>query len=1532
MSKQITTSLKAMDPLSLVIYECTIIVSAMRKTTRWSQNGVGSGVAAILGGQFNRDSSPYVEDDYPTLNNIFGLKNSRFDPDKQGNLSYSAVMHSKFKDDNPFLSAFIQLRSLVSSAKSLESIDSLTLLQPFLVVIRSPVTSAHVTTLALNSISRFLRYNIINENLASIEQTLPQIVSSLSHCKFEGVDQSQDEVLLMKVLTLIEAFVKSDMCDLLPDEAMYEAITTCFSLSINSRRKELLRRAAEVTLTSITVKLFERLRLIAVTEKDHRKHSESEVEIVVGNEDHSLPQDTIGGTEISKAESKEEPAGQATDIAEGSLQGSTTSTPEPSEKASEPSERVTETHLPFGVPCIKEFLVHTVGIIAPENQFQYTESSRIFALELLTTVIEVSSDVLPDHPEIFALISDSTCHHLAHIIQSSDSPSLLQSALQLFITLTISLGSLLKIQVELILNSISKAIVTDFAKLEEDLSHNFDRVMKMGQLDPDETNEESQIAESSDILMAKDGRTSLSKEILVEAISILWIRTPTFFANLFKLYDCDFDRSDVCENLIRLLCRLSLADTALFTTDNVPPICLEGLLSFVNGVHEHVRILVKQNTDTEKLKPHPLVLQKEKKKEFIECTKLLNENPKKGLAMLNEKGFIKDLDDLDEVAHFLHEKSGRVDKKMLGELLAKPANAGLLKQFLELFEFSGLRVDEALRVLLKSFRLPGESQQIERIVETFSERYVSCQTESDDEKETARVETLATPAESEGSKVVPDKDAVFVLSYSIIMLNTDLHNPQVKQQMKLEEYQRNLRGVYNGKDFPAWYLEKIYFSIKEREIIIPEEHHGSSQYYDLAWKNLIAEQESKEQPKGTEAPLDVDDGDSNNIAPFDKIIFKYVCGQIVSALISIFEEAADDQIITKMMATIDRCATIATYYGMVDIVETIAEVLAHMTTLTGVKKSDLMLENAANSELIPTTEVKLEKEGEIITVSEVSVWFGRDFKAQLCTVVLFRVLKKNNWRVSKAWEFTMRIIFTLFENCLLEPDVFPEFQKKYGFESLPKPKPEFQINRSQALKESGLFSTFSSYLKGLSDDRPEPTDEEIESTLSTIDCIKSSSIVPLFGHVAKTDSENIKELVSLLLESFPPQLEETARFYVSECLFILEISVYLCTLLTEDTESTLAVLKKCASLIEISEKEFAFPPSAVIRVSVYQLILLKSTEDKESLVNTITTLHTVVESDREAIIKSGTSLLKPLEDLMSLSIWSRKILVTDVKYWTVIRVFASSPKYVERVYAFLEDVLGSKPSPVVPETYMQILGLLDEISAVGAYGAQWEQEYEKLMSTGHTLDQYKNPFKELVSTALKSINLTLGLSNAIAFQEKKRSSEGLKPDAEAMSWYPLIEAVAHQCYNPCRQLRAEALKSLRMLIVSNDLGENVTSEGVIDVGCMRLLVELLKPEVEATDPNGMIKTQSEVIKLTCETLLNYNLAHPTTIVSKFLKIVSKFLVKNAAKPAFKDQTSDSLKNMFVIMKDKLEIEKITSLEIDESIIALIQNPANEPAT
>lgn len=95
----------------------------------------------------------------------------------------------------------------------------------------------------------------------------------------------------------------------------------------------------------------------------------------------------------------------------------------------------------------------------------------------------------------------------------------------------------------------------------------------------------------------------------------------------------------------------------------------------------------------------------------------------------------------------------------------------VLRAFVNKLNFEGLAFDEALRKLLQTFRLPGEAQKIDRVMNEFAKRY--CQN---------------------NSHVFSSPDTGYVLAYSLIMLNTDAHNPNVKKKMSLSDFLRNNRG------------------------------------------------------------------------------------------------------------------------------------------------------------------------------------------------------------------------------------------------------------------------------------------------------------------------------------------------------------------------------------------------------------------------------------------------------------------------------------------------------------------------------------------------------------------------------------------------------------------------------------------------------------------------------------------------------------------------------------------------------------------
>ncbi|GAV29178.1 hypothetical protein PMKS-002660 [Pichia membranifaciens] len=1318
----------------------------------------------------------------------------------------------------------------------------------------------------------------------------------------------------------------------------------------------MLRSAAETSLLTITQILFSKLK--ELESKPEIDHNTKSAQLEFTND--SLPIDTIGGSSSTSHSdvSKERPTSEQSQSEETKAAKpivsplATTIIPAENPESSKDDEPNTPASLdfpdkdadlsPYGIACMREFLNHTVDILLPDNRYRFTEATRTLALEILIRTIEVTGTHLTKHNQLFALISDNCCHHLVEIIQNSESSTLVTLSLKLILYFATYFPNCLKIQLELIFVTIFQSIISDESMLNEDLSKYREAVFDMSRKGKFETNSltETEVAE-----LKKEfdtGKSPQSKEFLIESLSVLWCRSPYLFINLFKSYDCDFDRTDLTSSLIKLLCRLSYSDCSLLTTGNVPPICLDGLLSFVNGIYERIKIGVNENVDLSNGNKNPLIQQYTKKSDFIECVKKWNEKPEKGLESLQVKGFIKDPNDDKEVAKFLLTNSGRIDKKQLGELLAKPAKVNLLKEFVGLLDFKNLRPDESLRVLLNYFRLPGEAQQIDRIVSTFNERYIECQDPVDEVVEKPLSEKTKNKNNDSGEeeeaeeeeKVVPDSDAMYVLSFSIIMLNTDLHNPNVKKPMTLEDYQRNLRGCYKGKDFPIWYTEKMYQSIKEKEIIMPEEHKGTAKWFETVWQSLVAEQENKK-VTDSDSIYDTWTGSNNtaitDLLAFDKLLFEKHCQDLISSFIVMFDDATHDSIVTKMMSTVEKCAAIAIYFGMDDIVDQIVEMTSHLSTLTGVKKSEYLVDNR---DILPIIEMNTDgREGEdTVFVSDLAVLFGRDYRAQLSMIILFRIMKRSKYKVTKGWFYAIKAILKLFEIGLINPNIFEEFQRKIEFEKLNKPPAEFNIKKSEVLKDNGLFSTFSSYLKGLSDDTPEPTQEEIEVSLAAIDFIENTGVNNLFSYVSKTrDFDSMNKLVQILLALLPHRNESTERFYVEEELFLLELCVcYL--LVTENQKLINQVFTKCDLFLSEEKKDLKM--STVSRVLSYKLLLVHVSSDasKSVLDSALGKVHDLAINSRESFVKHGVNVLQPLEQLAIVEdSWCCKDVVMKNTYWVILRVFASSPKNTEAVYQFISLIIKEHPTLIEYNNYMDILGLLDEISAVGAYGAQWEHEYDKLIDSGLKVEINKNPYQELVNTALQSITLTSQLGDVIGGPSFAKSTEEKEASgAEVINpWYPLIEAISHQCYNPCRQLRNHALNTLTSLLITNPKLplKELSLEKILDAACLRLLVELMKPEVNGTDVKGMIKTQRDVLGLSCKMILTFDFSNVEGVVDKVFAVSSQLLQKNRASypnSGHEDEVIELLRNVLMIKKDKLDLVKLKGYKMDGALKKLVE--------
>lgn len=205
--------------------------------------------------------------------------------------------------------------------------------------------------------------------------------------------------------------------------------------------------------------------------------------------------------------------------------------------------------------------------------------------------------------------------------------------------------------------------------------------------------------------------------------------------------------------------------------------------------------------------PSELESAKRRKTELTEAIRMFNYKPKRGIKLLLKSGFIKD-NEPKSIAEFLLDNTA-LSKAAIGEYLGEgdEENIKIMHAFVDLMDFNRMRFVDALRGFLQKFRLPGEAQKIDRLMLKFAERYIS-----------------------DNPNAFANADTAYVLSYSVIMLNTDLHSDKLKGKARMtkEEFIRNNRGINDKEDLPDEYLIGIYNEILSNEIVLETERTASA--------------------------------------------------------------------------------------------------------------------------------------------------------------------------------------------------------------------------------------------------------------------------------------------------------------------------------------------------------------------------------------------------------------------------------------------------------------------------------------------------------------------------------------------------------------------------------------------------------------------------------------------------------------------------------------------------------------------------------
>ncbi|XP_031128388.1 brefeldin A-inhibited guanine nucleotide-exchange protein 1 [Ipomoea triloba] len=318
---------------------------------------------------------------------------------------------------------------------------------------------------------------------------------------------------------------------------------------------------------------------------------------------------------------------------------------------------------------------------------------------------------------------------------------------------------------------------------------------------------------------------------LLEKIS----QDPQIIIDIFVNYDCDVDAPNIFERTVNGLLKTALGPPPGSTTSLSPAQdmtfrlesvkCLVRIINSMGAWMDQQLKVGESNpvkfsdseSKMENITPHSeegnladFELHLEASSEFsnavtleqrraykLEIQKgvsLFNRKPSKGIDFLMNNKKIGNSP--EEVASFLKNTSG-LNATMIGDYLGEREEFPLkvMHAYVDSFNFEQMDFGEAIRYFLRGFRLPGEAQKIDRIMEKFAERYCKCNPNSFTSAETA-----------------------YVLAYSVIMLNTDAHNNMVKDKMTKADFIRNNRGIDNGKDLPEDYLGSLYDQIVKNEI------------------------------------------------------------------------------------------------------------------------------------------------------------------------------------------------------------------------------------------------------------------------------------------------------------------------------------------------------------------------------------------------------------------------------------------------------------------------------------------------------------------------------------------------------------------------------------------------------------------------------------------------------------------------------------------------------------------------------------------
>lgn len=161
-------------------------------------------------------------------------------------------------------------------------------------------------------------------------------------------------------------------------------------------------------------------------------------------------------------------------------------------------------------------------------------------------------------------------------------------------------------------------------------------------------------------------------------------------------------------------------------------------------------------------------------------------------ALSREALVIPEREEGDTPGKYLERLESAVSRSVIAGILSKssdPFASAVLRSYTRRFPFFGEPIDMSLRKFLLEAELPKETQQVDRVIQAFADRYHEC-----------------------NPGIFTNSDQAYVIAFSIMMLHTDAFNKNNKRKMTKQDYIKNTSGQGLADDILACFYDNICYT------------------------------------------------------------------------------------------------------------------------------------------------------------------------------------------------------------------------------------------------------------------------------------------------------------------------------------------------------------------------------------------------------------------------------------------------------------------------------------------------------------------------------------------------------------------------------------------------------------------------------------------------------------------------------------------------------------------------------------------------